>query len=248
VSATLAMERDRHDEPNVLPFALTLAIAVHGAIAWFTPSHTEWVEPPPAPLDVELAPPPEAPKPDPTPPELRPQRATATRVVQAPAKAAAGRLLTAEPSPSHTDTNAPLDFVTDPDGKSYGFGVVSRGGTSAGEGVKTAVTTAVAPAPVAPSLAAPADLAEKPHLLAEDPCRGFYPGGASIDAAAAVVRVIIEPSGKVRDVTLVSETPAGEGFGAAARQCIRQQRFSPPRDHDGHGVATATTIRVRFDR
>ena len=93
-----------------------------------------------------------------------------------------------------------------------------------------------------------ADLSEKPRLLADDPCRGFYPAGAGVDSAAAVVRVVIEPSGRVREVTLLSEAPAGEGFGAAARQCIRRQRFSAPRDQEGRAVATATTIRVRFDR
>jgi TonB family protein len=127
--------------------------------------------------------------------------------------------------------------------------VVSRGGTTSGEGAKTAVTAAAAPsAPPAPVLASAGDLSERPHLLVDDPCRGFFPVSANADSATAVVRVVIEANGKVRAVTLVEETPAGQGFGIAARQCMRAQRFSAPLDHDGRAVATATTIRVHFER
>jgi hypothetical protein len=132
-----------------------------------------------------------------------------------------GNVLTAAPSPA---ADAPLDFVTDPNGASYGFGVVSRRGTSAGEGAggKDPAQGAAVAAPAAPALTPAADLAEKPHLLVDDPCRGFYPASASVDSAAAVVRVVVATNGRVRDVTLLSEAPPGEGFGAAARQCIRQ--------------------------
>jgi TonB family protein len=247
VSATLVMERKRDGEPAVLPFALALAFGAHLAVAWLTPSSDDLPEPPPAPLEVVLN---EPPVPPPKPMRERvPEAVTPLRrgVVAAPAKAA--KLLTAEPAVAPTVAGGPLDFVSGAAGKGYGFGVVSVGGTTSGEGVKAAGTAAlVSSAPLAPALVGAADLSERPHLLVDDPCRGFFPGGANADSATAVVRVVIEASGKVRTVTLVEEAPAGQGFGAAARQCVRAQRFSVPRDHDGRAVATATTIRVRFER
>jgi TonB family protein len=246
------MERERADEPHVLPVALTLALCAHVGIAYFTPIEASEPEPPLAPLEVELGPPKAAPPPpEPPPPpavaEASLRAARTVRAARAQAPAAGGNLLTAEPSAA---ADAPLDFVTDPNGAGSGFGVVSRRGTSPGEGAhgKDPVRVAAVAAPSPPPLAAPADLVEKPHLLVEDPCRGFYPANASVDSAAAVVRVVLEPNGRVRDVTLLSEAPPGEGFGTAARQCIRQQRFSSARDHEGRTVATATTIRVRFER
>ena len=251
MSATLTMERERNEDPSVLPFALTLAVCGHGAIALLTPSSLVAREVTMPPLEVELVAPQPPPPPPPVPaapaePDAAPRAVRVTR-----ADAAIGKLLTRE-TPS-VPSDAPLDFVTDPNGATYGFGVVSRAGSGSGEGTRgtgTAEGSLVrkAPAMAAPALAAPADLSEKPHLLAEEPCRGYYPEGASVDFASAVVRVVLEASGKVRDVTLVSETPEGEGFGAAARRCLRQQRFSAGLDHEGRGVATATTIRVRFER
>ncbi len=250
MSATLAMERKRDEELEIFPFALALALGAHLVVAWLTPSHDDLPEPPPAPLEVVLderpSPPP---KPEPVPEPVRPEAVPAVRRAVAPAKAAAPRLMTAEPAAAATAADAPIDFVSDANGDSHGFGVVSRGGTSTGEGAKAAATAAVASsAPLAPELAGPGDLSERPHLLVDDPCRGFFPGSANADSATAVVRVVIEASGKVRAVTRVEETPAGQGFGAAARQCMRAQRFSMPRDHDGRAVATATTIRVHFER
>jgi hypothetical protein len=251
MSATLAMERARDDEPVILPFALALAVGAHAAVAWFTPADDDLPEPPMAPLEVELNAPPAPPKPQPVPEPapVTPQAAVARRVVAAPARAAAGKLLTAVAPAVNAGADAPIDFVTDPNGSSYGFGVVSRGGTSPGEGSKGTSTTVAPPTSAPPpALASAGDLSERPRLVVDDACRGFFPEQATADSAAAVVRVVIEPSGKVRSVTLLEETPSGQGFGTAARSCIRAQRFSIPRDREGRAVATATAIRVRFER
>jgi hypothetical protein len=252
MSATLTMARTRHQEPEVLPFALALAVAAHVAIAWLTPAYEDLPEPPPLPLEVDLNPQRVSPpKPVSVPEAVHTAKdVPAARHVAAPAKAAAGKLLTALAPPVNAGDAAPIDFVTDPNGKSYGFGVVSRGGTSLGEGNASTAIVGASPGPQAsaPALANAADLSERPRLLVDDPCRGSFHDGATSDSAAVVVRVVIEPSGKVRTVTLVEETPSGQHFGAAARSCIRAQRFSIPRDHDGRAVATATNIRVRFER
>jgi hypothetical protein len=254
VSATLAMERERRDEPDILPVALSVALGVHLAVGWLTPEDETLPEPPAAPLEVDLgpAPPPPA-QPEPV-PERAPEASRAVRrVAPAPVTVkAAGKILAVESRVASNAAEAPLDFVTDPNGTSYGYGVVSRGGSNTSDGPKGASAAAgPSAAPIAapaPALAAAADLSERPHLGVGDPCRGFFPAAASADAAAAVLRVVVEPNGKVRAVTLVSETPSGQGFGAAARECLRGQRFSNPRDHDGKAVATATTVRVRFER
>src|SRR5581483_6806246 len=122
---TLAMERTRDDEPAVLPFALALAVGAHAAVAWFTPADDDLPEPPMAPLEVELNAPPAPPKPEPVlaPAPVSPRAAIVRRVVVAPARAAAGKLLTAVAPVVNAGADAPIDFVTDPNGKIYGFGV-----------------------------------------------------------------------------------------------------------------------------
>ncbi|HVU05695.1 MAG TPA: hypothetical protein VHE30_28295 [Polyangiaceae bacterium] len=258
MSATLAMPDRTAHEPEVLPVALALAGALHVALAVLTPSHAAERPATPPPLEVELAPP-KAERPPPPPPptattEPEPAHAAPKGKApppEAPRPAAAGRLLTAtEPAPPG---DAPLDFVTDPAGTSYGFGVVSRGGTATGEGkaapaVHTDLPPAPAAKPAAPELVRPEDLSERPRLSSDDPCRGYYPATATVDSAEAVVRVVVDERGGTKSVVVVSEDPRGEGFGSAARQCIGRQRFSAPRDREGRAVSTATTIRVRFVR
>jgi protein TonB len=200
---------------------------------------------PPPPPEAKEPEPPQTPEPA---PKAAPPKAAQNR---APAPAAAGKLLTADPSAAG---DAPVDFVIDPNGGAYGFGVVARGGsTERREGIAapiptTPVAVSSAQAVKSDGLTPAADLSEKPRLVSDDPCKGYYPSEALVDSAAAVVRVIVESDGRTRTVQLVSETPAGQGFGNAARNCLRTQRWSPARDHDGKAVPTATTFRVRFHR
>ena len=248
-------------ETPVLPLAFTVAIAAHVAIGMFS-AHAPFVRPVTPSMIVDLtlpvaAPAPvEIPKPEPEVKEAKPEEQpvaaprNASPAMKAPA--AAGKLLTA--APTATDTDAPVDFVTDPNGSTYGFGVVARGGTAPGEGVKAVpntnqqATARVAAGATGTALVASSDLSEQPHLVADDPCAGYYPGDAIADSASATVRVVLSPDGRVQSLTLVGETPAAQGFGRAATQCLRAQRFTSARDRTGHAVATATTVRVRFHR
>ena len=66
--------------------------------------------------------------------------------------------------------------------------------------------------------------------------------------ATAAVLVTIGKSGAVSSVQLVSESPAGQGFGAAARTCMHNKRFSPGLDRDGNPTATAIRVNIRFMR
>jgi len=62
------------------------------------------------------------------------------------------------------------------------------------------------------------------------------------------VLVTIAKSGAVSKVTLVSESPAGQGFGAAARTCMSRKRFTVALDREGNAAATAVRVNVRFTR
>jgi protein TonB len=253
----MALPVSGETETPVLPLTVSIAIGLHVALALFAPTDGATMSRALPPMEVELAPPAppkpkeiEVPKPEALEPEKAPPppRAAAPR---APAPAAAGKLLTAEPAAQATD--APLDFVTDPNGGQYGFGVVARGGSKEPrEGVAAPVPSPSIAAGAVPKagdgLVAAADLSEKPRLVNDDPCAGFYPSDAVVDTAFAVVRVIVERDGRTRNVQLVNETPAGQGFGPAARRCLSAQRWSPAKDHDGHAVPTATTFRVHFRR
>jgi protein TonB len=60
--------------------------------------------------------------------------------------------------------------------------------------------------------------------------------------------VVVRADGGVSSASVVSESPAGQGFGKAARACIQRKRFEPSLDRSGTAVAAATTIKLRFVR
>jgi hypothetical protein len=60
--------------------------------------------------------------------------------------------------------------------------------------------------------------------------------------------VTIAKSGRVSHTQLISESPAGEGFGAAARTCLAGQTFVPALDRAGNAAATAIRVNLRFSR
>ena len=97
-------------------------------------------------------------------------------------------------------------------------------------------------------LTAAGDLSQSPRLRESDPCRGYFPNSARDDVAAAVVRVIVNQQGIATSASVVSESPIGQGFGAAARTCMLQQRFSPALDRQGRAAATAVNVNVKFSR
>ena len=243
----------------------SIALAAHvGLAAWGVDQRLPAPRVPPA-LEVELAapeplppapvsPPPAAPEPAP----VEPAKATATKAVAAPAPAAArvGALVTAKADPVPTPgAEEPVDFTNDPSLVGFGSGVVAIGGKAehglAGAKPSVAPTNTgagTAAKSVGDALVAAGDLSRKPGLGESDPCRGFFPAGASDDMATAAVLVTIAKSGAVTAVQLLSESPPKQGFGAAARTCMAGKRFSPGLDRDGKPAATAIRVNIRFLR
>jgi outer membrane biosynthesis protein TonB len=218
---------------------------------------------PPAPLsalEVDLAPPAPPPPPvalpTPKPEERAPEPAVAKAMAAPPAPARVGALVTAKadptPSPAHDE---PVDFTNDPGALGFGSGVVAIGG-KADVGVKQAAlsptpgigTSGAVKGPVGDALTPVSDLSRKPSLGENDPCRGYFPSGASDDVANASVMVTIGKSGAVSSVRLLAESPPKQGFGAAARTCMASKRFSPGLTHDGKPAATAIRVNIRFTR
>ncbi|HSO30957.1 MAG TPA: TonB family protein, partial [Labilithrix sp.] len=147
-----------------------------------------------------------------------------------------------------------VDFVTDPAGTTYGSGVVARGGTADhGERGATAAGAGSVPVPVAApprtgGLVADADLGRRAALHEANACAGFYPSEADSDAGAVTLTLVVRADGAVSSASVVSETPAGQGFGKAARACLQKKQFEPALDRAGIPVTAATTIKLRFSR
>jgi TonB family protein len=164
-------------------------------------------------------------------------------------------LAAAESAPAQ-QTEEAVDFTTDPHGESYGGGVVAVGGTarfgSAGARVGSpggaAPQAPVVARPVADALVPASDLSRKPQLPGSDPCRGFFPAGAQDDVGDVAVIVTINKAGRVTNAQLLSETPTGQGFGVAARTCLKNQQFTPALDRAGNSAATAVRVNLRFSR
>jgi hypothetical protein len=138
----------------------------------------------------------------------------------------------------------------------FGSGVVAIGGKAevgASHAKLSAApastgTVGTASKPLGDALISASDLSRKPGLDEGDPCRGYFPSGASDDVATAAVLVTIAKSGAVEVAQLLTESPAGQGFGAAARTCMSSKRFSPGLDRAGNPARTAIRVNVRFTR
>jgi outer membrane biosynthesis protein TonB len=240
-----------------LAIAALVALVAHGGLGLITVGR-EPLAATPAPVDVELAfrepppPPPEPEKEEPKEPE--PPKAEApkpiAKLAAPPPAARAGAVLTAAPDPTPEPSAEPFDFTSDPNSHVYGSGVVAVGGT-ADHGLAGARVggTGIAPVrPVGDGLTAVGDLSQKPRLRRDDPCRGFFPDAARDDVAAVSVRVVIGKDGRVSSANVVSESPAGQGFGAAARRCMLDEVFVPALDRQGMSAATAINVNVKFSR
>jgi outer membrane biosynthesis protein TonB len=221
---------------------------------------------PPIVTEIELAPPPEpepepdeplAPEPHPTTSPAEPEKMPSARAAPAPsspvAAARAPNVLVAKddaPAPAE-----PVDFVTDPSGSGYHGGIVARGGSGTGAPGARAATVGRAVrggqgSPTAPrsDITPASDLSRRPSLQTGAGCGGFYPRQADADSAVATVRVVVSPGGGVAQLSLVNESPAGQGFGAAAGACLRSSRFTSGLDKSGRAVKSVAMVRVRFTR
>jgi periplasmic protein TonB len=234
-----------------LVFAAAASLAAHGiayASLAYVPKRP--ATPPPSRVSfrvIETAPAPPMPPEPPKPPEPEPVTAAPEPPRTAPA----------EPPPQ---APAPVDLtgvtLTNDSGNARFSSVVGNG--AAMDGPVAAIPTARPTAPPVPSARpAPArvdtrvlalsDLSERPvapelggvlrqHYPAEARARGLG-GSASVEAR-------IDPDGRVRSVTFLSETFAG--FGDACKKTLVGSRWSPPRDRAGGAVATRIRYTCRF--
>jgi hypothetical protein len=239
--------------------AFGLALVAHSAVATYALGRVRNITHEPPPLAVEFVdtePPPPPPVPEPETPQAPAER-TVVPAASPPPAARAANLVTAKEDVSSAQTpDEPVDFTTDPNGTSFGGGVVARGGT-ADFGVKGAVAGPARPGPARAQPGATgngnelvplANLSRKPSLGDSDPCRGFFPSSAQDDTASAGVFVVLSKAGKVTSASVVNESPAGQGFGAAARACMLSKSFVPALDRSGNPAATSLRVNVRFRR
>lgn len=239
---------------------LVIAVAGHAVAGTLAPTEASHKKVAP-PVEVEFLPSEPPPLPPPPPPAPAPEpekvaKATRAPAERAPEPAQAGRLLTAKPEAPPEQSNEPVDFVSDPNGTTYGGGVVAIGGkatfgkTGARAGVANHGDTVEAgpKRPAGDGLVAASDLSRAPRLNESDPCRGFFPRNASNDTAQASVLVTIGKNGGVSSARVVAENPGGQGFGQAARACMMTKRFVPALDRSGDPAATALRVNVRFSR
>jgi outer membrane biosynthesis protein TonB len=208
-------------------------------------------------MPVELPAPEPEPVPEPAPePEPEPEKAPAPRPqprsekpAPAPPPAAAGALHTArEDTP---DPAEPVRFAVDPNGGAYGFGVVAAGGSRSGQagGSGKEPSALPSPGPATPERGErPRAFAVPPRLDESDPCRGFFPTGASVDRGEVTVSLRIGSDGAVQRVSVQREEPLGQGFGASATRCLKGKRFVPARDENDREVTAEAPVTVRFSR
>jgi protein TonB len=218
---------------------IALSIGLHAAIARVP------IAPPRAPLhekrppiEIEVVPPREPPVQEPVAPiATAPRRASATPRRAAPAvhvpavltsgDATDGDVADAVPPPTHDE--GPVSFGADP---AYGVGPAPKAPTP----------------PPKPPPAPVVDLARPARLDEADPCRGHFPSSARVDAGTVTLALAVDARGVVTQASVVGETPPGEGFGAAARACLLEKRFSPAQAKSGETVASSATVRIRFSR
>lgn len=252
-----------------LAWAFPLAIAMHLGLALVFNEARAAEGPIAPPTEIEIEPPPPAPpEPPPPPPAPVPEEkaepsapaiaATSQPTAAPPPPAAkAGNVLTVPDDAPAKAGEEPVSFVTDPNGDSYGSGVVAKGGTAevglAGAKVggtgTVAAPVAAAPKPVAAApVVSSVDLSRPAKLTEIDPCRGRFPSTADDDVGTVTLVLAIKKNGDVETASVVTESPKGQGFGAAARACLLGKRFEPAFDKSGQPVTATTKVNIRFTR
>lgn len=263
----LVLIRTRHD---VLPERLALlragrrfpivmsalAAAVHVALAFSLSRAPRPTPSAAAPEPIELVvpeptapPPPPPPPPEPAPSDPVSPSTKAAAPAAAPPPAAAAQALTQTAPPEQ-----PVDFS---DELVIGTTAAYQGGTTAAGHARPSQGPAVArPAAASsgtgstPSRAAGAeDRSRAAAVVGGLDWRCPFPeeaDAAGVDRALAKIRVDLDATGRVRDVSVLADP--GNGFGRAAQRCARGKRFVPALDRDGRAVATRVVVGVRFVR
>ena len=251
-----AMRRDR---PWVAAAVLG-ALAAHAAVALAFPRLVVRSARPDLPtevVDIDLprppppSPPPASPLPDPVKEDPRPRTAAPpNKKAEPPSPAQAAAIVTKQEDP-----NDPIDltdtFVTGT-ATAYAGGVTTSSGTNPnavhGSTSPTGTPFGVRPAPTA---AAPptVDHTRGPTLAGTREWSCPFPPEADaegIDSATVAIKVSVDASGQVKDVTVLRDP--GHGFGSEARRCAFSKRWTAALDHDGASVEGIAVINVRFDR
>ena len=156
--------------------------------------------------------------------------------VPEPQPAAAGAVVTAA-----SDSSSPVRFVTDPNGRGFGYGLVARGGRA----LPAPAPPPPPPAALAPRITPPDQLERQPTLLDGD-CRGYFPAQSTHDLGLVAAVALIQPSGALAKLDVESEAPIGQGFARAARECLQRQRFAPALDRRASPRSRARASRSAF--
>jgi hypothetical protein len=138
----------------------------------------------------------------------------------------------------------PVDFVSDADGKAFGSGSVAAGGTADVGAVGASATQGR----VGAARSTLSDQRRRPRLTEPDVCHGYFPQSARADHGVVNLSVDVRQSGEVARVSVISENPAGEGFGSAATRCVEARTFEPGLDARGRPVDSAASLLIRFNR
>ncbi len=81
-----------------------------------------------------------------------------------------------------------------------------------------------------------------------DVCRGLFPHGSTSARGSVVVALEVDSRGTPRAPRVTAEFPSGEGFAAAARECVPRLHFDPATNGAGEPVASTSKVRLRFER
>ncbi|MBK7402664.1 MAG: energy transducer TonB [Myxococcales bacterium] len=224
--------------------AASLPVVVDPAIVLVEDQKKEEAPPPTSPAEEKEPPPPSSAPPE----EVKPNTTAAAK---------AGNLLTVKDEAPKQPGEEPTAFVTDPNGSQYGSGTVMKGGTadkSGGGPVSTAPPSgsgsgtpkaAPPPAPTAPET----DLSAQPVITGgKNVCAGYFPGEADEDKGFVQIVVDVDATGKVNKVAVVKETPKGQGFDKAARNCLLSKKVTPGLDSSGRPMAKSLTVNLNFSR
>lgn len=243
-------------------------IALSGELAMFAGDlrnlvaaqlHTELVDAPepekkeePEPKKEEPPPPEKAPEPEKVEPTAKAPDNPYDQPAPAPAEAA--KVLTAAP------TDTPVDFgdntIVSGNGERAVGGYVAQGGTGTkptfDRGAKVGGTpggTGTAVAPVAPSV----DRSRAATVVGSLSWSGCgFPAEADqaqIDSAVVRLSITVGVDGRPQSVSVLSESPAGYGFGAHARRCAQRKSYQAGLDRDGKATVKSTPpVTVYFTR
>jgi protein TonB len=245
----LALSGEAHRDRTWAAGTLAIAAMAHAAAALAMPRlplRAIAVERVLQVVDIDIPkPPPAPPRPEPSPhPSSQVPKATAHATKPAPRPLSqAAQVLTKKEDP-----DAPVDLTS-----TFVSGLGSEyAGAATGSGSLDAAPRA---GPVAPPVrshppASPAaDLSRHPSMAGASRWDCPFPpeaDTAQIDSALVTIRVSVDVSGKMKDVSVLKDP--GHGFGAEAVRCARTKTWNAALGHDGEPIEGSLVVNVHFER